>query len=120
MRGLGVTCGAPPLAQKRSVGVATEVIVEGSHELCAPKGLLVGHGGRGGRQEMGCMHSLSCSVPHDHDDYDEMKGVCQVRVAQNCLGETCYSSRTSPRGRAHHDVSVHQDVGTCVLLYDVH
>ncbi|KAJ1478333.1 hypothetical protein T484DRAFT_1961383 [Baffinella frigidus] len=57
LRGLGVTCGAPPLAQKRSVGVNTGVIVEGSHAYP----VLVGRGW--GRQEMGCTHSLSCSVP---------------------------------------------------------
>ena len=32
------------------------------------EGLLVGRGW--GRQEMGCTHGLSCSVPCDHDDDD--------------------------------------------------
>ena len=33
------------------------------------EGLLVGRGW--GRQEIGCMHGLSCSVPCDHDDDDD-------------------------------------------------
>ncbi|KAJ1479400.1 hypothetical protein T484DRAFT_1958987 [Baffinella frigidus] len=69
---------------------------------------------------MGCTHSLSCSVPFDHDDFGKTKGVRQVRVVRILWVETCYSSRTSPRGHIHHNVSVYQDVGTCVLLYDVH
>ncbi|KAJ1484086.1 hypothetical protein T484DRAFT_1948747, partial [Baffinella frigidus] len=45
------------------------------------EGLPVGRGW--GRQEIGCTHGLSCSVPCDHDDFDKMKGVRQVRVDRN-------------------------------------
>jgi hypothetical protein len=45
LRGLGVTTGVPPRGPKEERGVVTGVRVGGSHELCAPKGLLVGHYG---------------------------------------------------------------------------
>jgi hypothetical protein len=82
LRGLGVTCGAPPLAQKRSVGVATGVIVEGSHAYPV-RGCLWDVGGADRRWAVRTAYLVLFLF--DQDDFDETKGVRQVRVDRNSL-----------------------------------